>query len=137
MAQLGPYLNFDGNCREAMEFYKSCLGGELTFMTVEGSPMASQVPENYKNQIMHSSLQAEGITLMASDTLGFHELKLGNNVSLCLVGNSEDEVKTLFSKLSEGGKVSAPLKEEFFGWFGMFTDKFGIQWMVQFGKEKK
>ncbi len=129
MTQISPYLNFDGNCCEAMNFCKECLGGELMFQTVEASPVAAQCPEGIKHHIMHSSLTKEGFVIMGSD---MHREKLsdGNTVSLCFNCSSEEEINSFFSKLSEGGKVTEPLAQMFWGaLFGALTDKFGKQWM--------
>lgn len=135
MAQLNPYLRFNGNCREAMSFYKECLGGELTIQTVGESPMASQMPEA-KDLIMHSALKKEGFTLMASDMIEPGKIVKGNNISLSISGADEKEIKTYFSKLSLGGKVTHALKEEFFGLYGDLVDKFGIKWMFESDKPK-
>lgn len=138
MAQLNPYLLFEDSCRAAMEFYKSCLGGDLVLNTIGDSPMGAQVPPEMKNRIMHSMLKNEHITLMASDKMKPNqEVKDGNRVTLCMVCDSQDEMERLFTALAEGGNIMMPLKEEFFGWFGMFTDKFGIDWMFQFGMGPK
>ena len=130
MAQLNPYLTFNGNCREAMEFYKACLGGELSIMTVGESPMASQMPDK-KDNVMHSILKKDGMVLMASDMIMAGELTRGNTITLCINGGSAEELKTFFTKLSEGGTVGHELKEEFFGTYGDLIDKFGINWMFQ------
>ena len=137
MAQLNAYLTFQGNCREAMEFYKECMGGELTLMTVGDSPMAAQTPAEMRGQVMHSQLVSGNLALMASDMMGQEEYKHGNTVHLCLVCQSKAEIASLFKKLSQGGKVTSPLKEEFFGTYGALTDKFGFGWMFQFGGNQK
>ncbi len=133
MAQLNPYLHFNGNCQEAMRFYRDCLGGELKMQTVGESPMAAQAPKESHNQVIHSVLERDGFVLMASDMMEPGEVIRGNTLTLCLVCSSKQEIQTLFSKLSAGGKVTHPLKEEFFGTFGDLTDKFGFNWMFQFG----
>jgi PhnB protein len=133
MAQLYAYLIFNGDCKQAMEFYKDCLGGELTLLTVKGSPMAAQMPASTHNQIMHSRLVSEKITLLAADNLGADIFKAGSSIRLCLIGDSKEELSKLYSRLSRGGTATHPLKEEFFGTYGDLTDKFGINWMFQFG----
>src|SRR5258706_9698414 len=133
MAQLNPYLHFDGNCNEAMTFYKDALGGKLTLQTVGESQMAAGMPKEAHNQILHSVLEKDGFVLMASDMLETDHVVRGNAYTLCLVCNSKQEIETLFSKLSAGGKVGHPLKEEFFGTFGDCTDRYGVDWMFQFG----
>ena len=131
MARLVSYLTFDGNCAEAMTFYKTCFGGELELNKVGEGPMAGKMPPEVKDQIMHSRLSSGKIELMASDMMGHGELAKGNNITLCLICESEQELKELFDKLSSGGKVTQPVAKEFFGWYGGFADKFGINWMLQ------
>ena len=130
MAQLNPYLTFDGNCREAMEFYKACLGGELSIMTVADSPMASQMPDK-KDNVLHSTLKKDGMVLMASDMIMPGEMIRGNTITLCIKIGTKEELQQFFAKLSEGGTVGQPLTEAFFGTYGELTDKFGINWMFQ------
>jgi PhnB protein len=83
-----------------------------------------------KDQVLHGSLAKDNLTIFGSDVAGA-ELTQGNNVFLCLVCKSKEEIETLFSKLSQGGKVKTPLKHEFFGTYGDLVDKFGINWMFQ------
>jgi PhnB protein len=131
--QVNAYLRFNGNCREAMTFYQKCLGGELTFMTVGETPMAAQMP-GLKDQIMHAALKKDGVfILMASDSMGEAVTK-GNSLSLSLSGVSSQELKTYFSRLSEGGKVIHALEEMFFGTYGDITDRFGVDWMFEADK---
>jgi PhnB protein len=132
MAHLVAYLTFDGNCKEAMEFYTACLGGKLDLMTVGSSPMAAQMP-GMGDQVMHSRLVSGNMILMASDSMGRERQEHGNSVSLCLVCDSKTEVEGLFSRLSAGGQITSPLKEEFFGTYGAVADKFGFRWMLQYG----
>jgi PhnB protein len=137
VARLNPYVNFPGTCKEAMTFYKDSLGGKLTIMTVGESQMAAQMPKEAHKNVLHSVLEKDGFVLMAADMM---EPGAGVNegpVSLCMVCQSKAEIESLFAKLSAGGKVSHPLKEEFFGTFGDFTDKFGINWMFQFDANAK
>jgi PhnB protein len=129
MTQINPYLHFDGNCREAMTFYKECLGGELVVQSVGESPMAGQMSAGEQKKILHAQLKIDGATLMASDMTGPGGLKKGNEISLTIVCSSKAEIESFFSKMSAGGKVTHPLKEEFFGWYGDLTDKYGINWM--------
>lgn len=128
--KLSPYLFFNGNCKEAMEFYHQCLGGKLDQMKLSDSPIADQYPAEAQSQIMHSYLESGDLILMASDNMG-QPYNPGDNVNVCLHGVALTEVEALFNKLSEGGKITMPLKEEFFGMFGSFVDKFGINWMIQ------
>jgi PhnB protein len=131
MAQLTPYLMFTGNCREAMEFYRDCLGGELTLQTVGESPAKDQMPAVTHNNVMHSQLVAGDLVFMASDMMGPGELVRGNGISLCIIGRTKAELQDFFTKLAEGGTVGQPLQETFFGTFGALTDKFGVNWMFE------
>lgn len=130
MTQLNPYLTFNGNCREAMEFYTACLGGELSIMRVGDSPMASEMPDK-QNSVLHSLLKTDGMVLMASDMIMPGELIRGNTNTLCINGCTKEELQQFFAKLSEGGTVAQPLTEAFFGTYGELTDKFGVSWMFQ------
>jgi PhnB protein len=138
MIKFAPYLYFNGNCREAMTFYKKCLGGELKSMTVGETPSASQMPATQKDKIMHATLEKDSIFIMASDWLLPTEKPVrGNMVDLCISSPAgKQEIEGYFSKLSKDGKVTYPLKEEFFGTYGAFTDKFGVNWMFQADKSK-
>ncbi len=135
MTQLTPYLSFDGNCTEAMEFYKSCLGGELDIQKVGDSPMRSEDPRK-NDQVMHSVLTSNAIVLMASDLVMGGDLQRGNGVTLTLSGGSKEETKKLFTKLSEGGHVTHAFEETFFGYYGDLTDKYGVLWAFQADKQE-
>lgn len=129
--QINPYLVFNGNCREAMAFYKNCLGGELTLLTVEESPMADQWPAAVQKDILHASLVRDSLVLLASDMAGPAGSIRGNTISLALNCSTEEEIETFFSKLAEDGKVSHPLHKFFDGTIGALTDKFGMNWVVK------
>jgi PhnB protein len=131
MAQLRPYIKFNGNCRQALEFYKSIVGGQLSLQTIGESPAAGHFPPAMKDKILHGSLAQDDLTIFGSD-IATPELTQGNNVFLCLVCKDKGEIETLFSKLSQGGKVTTPLRQEVFGTYGDLVDKFGINWMFQF-----
>lgn len=131
---VNAYLNFNGRCREAMTFYKECLGGELTFQTVEGTPAEAQCPESMKHYIMHSTLQNGTLILMASD-MGLGEFIQGNNFALSVNCSSEEEINDFYAKLPVGGEIIDPLKVQFWGaQFAVFQDKFGIRWMLHYDK---
>ncbi len=137
MTQINAYLGFNGDCREAMNFYKECLGGELTLQTVEGSPAEAQCPAAMKHQILHASLVKNGLILMGSDMVGPEGIIKGNTIALSLNCSSEEEINTFFSKLSSGGQIIDPLKMQFWGaLFGVFTDKYGIRWMLNYDKNQ-
>src|SRR3989344_8360698 len=133
MAQLNPYLRFNDNkCREAMTFYKDCLGGELTFQTVGESPVAKDMPQEAHGKIMHAGLKSGKIEFFASDMMR-DKAVVGDNIALSLNCENEDEIKSLFSKLSAAGEVFMPLEKQFWGaLFGVVTDKFGVEWMLNY-----
>jgi PhnB protein len=131
MTTINAYLTFNGNCREAMTFYKECLGGELTLQTVKGSPMESHWPKDVQNNILHASLTKDSLTLLGSDMVDSDGLIPGNNVSLTLNCSTENEIETFFSKLSVGGKVKYTLHNFYDGKIGGFKDKFGINWLLK------
>ena len=139
MAAINPYLTFDGNCEEVFEFYKSVFGGEFTYVGRFGE-MPSQdgnpIPEGIANKIMHISLPISGETVLmgsdSSDEFG-HATIIGNNISISINADSTEEADKLFNGLSAGGTTTMPMAKTFWGaYFGMFTDKFGINWMVNY-----
>ena len=135
MTQINSYLTFGGNCREAMTFYKNCLGGELELQTIGESPLADKMPPQMKDSILHATLTKGALVLMASDMVGEKGLIKGNAVSLMLNCSSEDEIRTFYKKLSTGGQATHPLEDSFWGaLFGDLTDKYGNQWLLHFDK---
>ncbi len=129
---LEVYLYFKGNCRHAMEFYKEVFGGELHIVTVAEAPEVDGMPMTDKNWVMHSTLRSDGIKLMASDSpkASDHAAK----IEISIVGHDELELRRIFAKLSEGGKVRMPLEKQFWGdIFGALEDKFGIAWNMNIG----
>ena len=133
MTKINSYLTFNGNCREAMTFYKECLGGELTQETVGESPMAEQMPAQMKESILLSMLTSESIVIMGSDMAPETGLIKGNAVSLMLNFSKEEETRRIYTNLSKGGNATHPLEVTFWGaLFGNLTDKFGNQWMLNF-----
>jgi PhnB protein len=126
--KLNPYLTFQDNCKEAMEFYKSVFGGELKLSTFGEFP---NPPEGHEDNIMHAVLESDDITLMASDGMPGGKVNVGDNVSLSLSGDDTDKLTKYFNDLADGGKITMPLDKQMWGdTFGMFTDKFGLHWMV-------
>jgi PhnB protein len=141
MATVNPYLNFNGNTEEAFNFYKSVFGGEfITLQRFKDTPGCENVAESDRGKIMHIALPiGNGNILMATDALDSmgHSLTPGNNISLSLNVDSEEEASRLFNGLSAGGQVTMPLDKAFWGaYFGICTDKFGIQWMVNYEYSK-
>ena len=136
MTQLNPYIKFnDGKCREAMNFYKDCFGGELNFMTIGESPMAKDTPAEKQGLVMHSTLTVKGSILFLGSDMMRDKAVMGDNVGISLNCDSQKEVDAFFSKLSEGGDVFMKPEETFWGgYFGMVTDKYGVEWMLNFQK---
>ena len=133
MTKINSFLTFNGNCREAMTFYKECLGGELTQQTVGELQMAEQMPAQMKESILHSMLTSESIVIMGSDMAPETGLIKGNSVSLMLNFSNEEETRRIYTNLSKGGNATHPLEVTFWGaLFGNLTDKFGNQWMLNF-----
>jgi len=135
-SKLNPYLSFRDNAREAMEFYRTVFGGKLQSQTFK-ELHASQDPSE-DNLVMHSQLEADnGITIMASDTPSRMEYRPGTNMSMSLSGDNEAELTGYFEKLSAGGTVTMPLQKAIWGdSFGMCTDRFGVQWLVNITSPK-
>ena len=138
MTQINSYLTFNGNCREAMTFYKESLGGELSLQTIGDSPLADKMPAKMKDCILHSTLTKGALLIMASDMVGDKGLIKGTAVSLMLNCSSEDEIRDFYAKLSSGGEQTHPLEISFWGaLFGDLTDKFGNQWLLHFDKSQQ
>jgi len=136
MITLTPYLLFDGKCQQAMEFYKSCFGGELTTTKVKDSPAKDFMPAVQQEKIVNARLRNGKLEISASDWLRPDRTPIrGNTVCLYLSGGTLEELKTLFERLSEGAEVTDPLKEQFFGTYGALNDKFGVRWMFQTDKK--
>ena len=134
MARLNSYLNFNDNCKEAMNFYKDCLGGELTFITVGESPMASQMPASMHDAILHASLIIGDNMLMGSD-MRRKPVADGDGISLCLNCTSEDEQNKFYKNLAAEGVIEEPLGEMPGGAkIAVITDKFSKRWMLYFDK---
>jgi PhnB protein len=137
MTYINTYLTFNGNCREAMNFYQECLGGELYFQTIGESPMADKMPSKMKESILHSTLTSGDVRIQASD-MGNDGLIKGNNVSLMLNCSSENEIRNTYEKLASGGDTTHPLEDTFWGsLFGGLTDKFEIRWILHFPKNQE
>lgn len=130
---LDPYIFFKGEAREAMEFYKSVFGGELTFQTYgDVNAVTDETPAEY---IMHAGLEGGPVVLYASDTAKANPV--AKKVSLCLGGKDEADLRRIFDALSEGVTVEYPLKKEFWGdIFGSVVDKYGVEWMVNISASK-
>ena len=137
MSQINAYLTFNGNCRQAMNFYNEVLDGELSLQTIGDSPMADKMPAKMKDCILHSQLTKGDLVLMGSDMVGEQGLLKGNSVTLMLACNSEEEIKYCYEKLSAEGKATHPLENTFWGaLFGGLTDKFGNHWLLNLEKNE-
>ena len=145
MATVNTYLTFNGNCEDAFNFYQSVFGGEFAYMgrfkDMPQDDNSEQISEEDANKIMHVELPiSKETSLLGSDTGGGWTSNFiqGNNFSVSIDAESMAEADKLFNGLSAGGKVTMPMAKTFWGaYFGMFTDKFGIHWMVNFDSAEK
>ena len=145
MATVNVYLTFNGNCEEAFNFYKSVFGGEFPYLgrfkDMPPSPDGKTMDAAFADKIMHVSLPVSKETMiMGSDTGGewASNYQEGNNFSISINAETKEEADRLFNGLSNGGKVTMPMANMFWGdYFGMFTDKFGINWMVGFATQQQ
>ena len=137
MIQLNPYLSFNGNAEEAMNFYAGAFRSQLaTVMRWSDSPQCEGMSDADKNKVMHAALPVGDSTIMASDFVSMQgqEYRAGNNFSVVIGPETREEADRLFSALSEGGNVTCPMMEMFWGgYFGSFTDKFGVSWLINQG----
>ena len=145
MPLVNVYLTFNGNCEEAFNFYKSVFGGDFPFMgrfkdMPPSEPGAKSISPEEGERVMHVSLPISKETmLMGSDTGGewAADYKQGNNFAISITAQSKNEADSIFEALSKGGKITMPLDKTFWGdYFGMLTDKFGINWMMSFSENK-
>ena len=129
-AVLNPYVNFNGNAREAITFYQSVLGGELTLSTFGEFQMAQDPSQ--ADLVMHSQLTTDGgLVLMASDTPDGMDLTVGSNVSISLSGDDEAEIRGYWDGITADGQVTVPFERAPWGdYFGMAVDRFGINWLL-------
>ena len=137
---LTAYISFDGNTEEVFDFYKTAFGGEIVNLQRFGdAPNSGQMTDADKQKIMHIALEApHGVSLMGNDHLDIMggPFSAGNNFSLSFHPDSKEEADKLFNSLSAGGSVTVPMSEAPWGdYFGMFTDKFGIKWMINHQKQ--
>jgi PhnB protein len=132
MTRLSTYLLFNGSCERAMEFYRSCFGGELTLTKVGDSPFEDQMPAAMHGRVLNARLKSVSVDISASDWLRTDARPVqGNTVCLYLSGGAHEELKTFFNRLSEGADVTDPLKEMFFGTYGALNDGSGVRWMFK------
>ncbi|MFC0779431.1 VOC family protein [Flavobacterium sp. HJSW_4] len=139
MAAINPYLMFNGTCEEAFLFYKSVFGGDFPYIGKYKDAPAEEgevLSEEALNRIMHVSLPIGNTILMGSDSHPrYGDVGFGDNFSISINTESTEEADRIFNGLSAGGKVEMPMDNTFWGsYFGMFKDKFGVNWMVSFDK---
>ncbi len=135
MAQLYSYLTFNGNCRQAMTFYQSCLGGELELQTIGQSPLSDSLPAKLKSYIVQATLRKDSLVLMATDLVANEGLTTGNSVSLMLNCQSEQELQRCYQQLARHGEATQPSETNFWGTiFGSVTDQFGVRWLLNYDK---
>lgn len=131
MGQLttSPYINFQGRAREAFEFYHAALGGELHLLAID--PQGPPREAGSDDSIMHAALTSDGVSIMGTDGMPEYPPTNGDNMAIVLSGEDRERLSRAFDLLSDGGVVKQSLKEEVWGdTFGYFTDRFGINWMV-------
>jgi PhnB protein len=120
-----------------MNFYKECLGGELTIQTVGETPLAEKMPEKMKAYVLHATLTNGNLTLMGSDMVPQDGLIKGNSVSLSLNCDSEEEIRSVYKKLCYGGEATHPLELTFWGaTVGGLTDRYGHHWLLHYEQSK-
>ncbi len=129
--EMMPYLSFQGNCEEALLFYKGILNGQIEIVSRYDNP-AMNAPDDFKNKILHSVFKFGRYTLFASDVMPKNQNdRLTGNIALSLGLNDEKDAAEIFQNLSAGGNIHIPFKKQFWGdWHGNFTDRYGIRWMV-------
>ncbi len=125
---VGPYVNFQGRAREAMEFYHKVLGGDLRMHTMDAQGKPRQAGPG--DRITYSRLEADGMVIIGSDGHPDYPAKTGENLGIALGGTDGDRLSGIFNDLAEGGKVRMPLTRQAWGTDGWLTDKFGINWSV-------
>jgi PhnB protein len=129
--QINPYLSFNGQCETAFKFYEQCLEGKgLSFHKYGGSPMASQVPADWHDKVMHATLLVGDAAIMGADAPPSHFTPpQGFSVSIGL--DSPADAERIFAAMSKGGQIRMPIQQTFWAArFGMFIDQFGIPWMI-------
>ncbi len=134
--EINVYLYFNGNCEEAMNFYKDAMGGSIANMVRYGeAPMPTK--EEWKNRVMHGVLSLDTTSIFFSDSSEHGDVSFGNNFAVSLSFKSDAEITDAFNALSAGGNVTMPLQDTFWNAkFGMCTDKFGVNWMFNWDKPK-
>lgn len=129
MDQIIAYLTFNGNCREAMEFYQECIGGELKLQTLKDVPKPKNFPDDMKDYVVQAILEKDGILLMGTDMVD-KKLIRGNSISIFLGTSNEEQLQRYYQKLKKGSRSTYPLERTHWGnLFGGLVDKFGNEWL--------
>jgi PhnB protein len=137
-----PYLSFNGNAEEALEFYAKTFNGTINrimrYSEIPNEENTPQIPEDYKNKVLHSELNIGNVIIYLSDTFPGMNVNYGNSISININPDNEEELRTIFTKLSSGGNVETPVDKMFWGSiFGSLTDKFGISWSLDYELKSK
>ena len=131
MINLTPFLLFDGNCAEAMEFYKSCVGGELNITKIADVPMPEPPTPSMQDKVAYAHLKSGAIEFSATDWQHqAREPKQGNTVAMYITGDADAELRQIFDKLAAGGdrRLLDDLQDLPFGLYGHLADKYGVHW---------
>ncbi|MCD2423556.1 VOC family protein [Niabella pedocola] len=138
MQAITPYLNFNGDAAEALDFYTQALGGQVVHRQTFGDTQADfPSPESHKDKIMHALFNAGALNFMVSDCPPDVSVTSGSNVSLALNFEDEEAIVKTFNAMAAGGTITMPLQDTFWGAkFGMITDRFGVSWMFNYDKPK-
>jgi len=136
MLGVQPYITFEGNCEEAVNYYKDCMNGEVLYIQHYGdSPMAA---EGMNDKVLHTTLKIGESHIMACDNMPGQPSASGSNISLAVGTNDTAQAETMFNKLAEGGQITMPMQKTFWAEsFGMLTDKFGVNWMFNCDKPEE
>lgn len=134
MLRLTPFLLFQGNCAEAMEFYRGCFGGSLTLTRLADTPMKAQYPEEQHHKVVYAYLQSEAVEFSATDWL--HPTRLpqqGNTTAIYVAADRREELEPVFARLREGAdsKLLVELCAMPFGTYGRLTDRYGVEWFFR------
>jgi PhnB protein len=135
MKTLNPYLSFTGNCEEALHFYKEALGGEI--VELHRYDEMPDSPAELKEKILHAQLTSGNVSFMCSDTFPqYYEVKKGNDVTMMLGFDNEEEQTKAFEALAQGGTITMPLEDTFWNArFGSLVDKYGFSWSLNYDKK--
>lgn len=128
-----PYITFDGNCEEAVNFYQSAIGGESQILRYGDAPANPDFPisEEMKNRVLHAELRKDGHLIRFADNFPGTPFSQGNAISFALELPAEEETRKTFTSLSEGGQIEMDLQKTFFSpLYAKFTDKFGVRWQL-------